>query len=70
MKISKTHLKFANILNSTEVLTHPENFLGPNWEEVINFWLYLDTLTEDQLNVVYRHYYNLKVINPYSFPFS
>jgi hypothetical protein len=57
MKISKAHKEFADRLNfwyiisKQEVLDLPEQHLGPNWEAVINFWLYLDTLTEDQLSV-------------------
>ncbi len=56
MKISKIHKKFASYLESQRVLTIPENYLGPNWEAVINFWLYLDTLTEEQLKVVGERY--------------
>jgi hypothetical protein len=59
MKISKAHQKFADRLNNQEILNHPENFLGPNWEDVINFWLYLDTLTEEQLKVVEERYMTL-----------
>jgi hypothetical protein len=51
MKISKAHRTFAIIIKH-DVLIHPENYLGPNWEDVINFWLYLDTLTEEQLKTV------------------
>jgi hypothetical protein len=60
MKISKTHQRLANSLqehyriSNQDVLDHPENYLGPNWEALINFWLYLDTLTEEQLKVVDR----------------
>jgi hypothetical protein len=56
MKISKAHQKFSKILGSQNVLNNPKNYLGPNWKEVINFWLYLDTLTEDQLRVVETRY--------------
>jgi hypothetical protein len=54
MKISKTHEQFAYLLNirRESVLNCPKNYLGPNWEAVINFWLYLDTLTHEQLLVV------------------
>jgi hypothetical protein len=55
MKISKIHKKFANRLYPQDTLNHPGDYLGPNWEEVINFWLYLDTLTKDQLWVVEKH---------------
>jgi hypothetical protein len=62
MKISKAHKEFAYRLrflfqiSDQDVLNHPENYLGPNWDAVINFWLYLDTLTEDQLVFIIRHY--------------
>ncbi len=56
MKISKTHKEFAKRLNKQDVLNRPEIYLGPNWEAVINFWLYLDTLTEEQLKVVGERY--------------
>jgi hypothetical protein len=60
MKISKAHKEFAVLLEAyyeiskQDVLDHPENFLGPNWEAVINFWLYLDTLSYEQLRVAGR----------------
>jgi hypothetical protein len=48
MKISNTHKKFARRLNPKDALNYPGDYLGPNWEEVINFWLYLDTLSKKQ----------------------
>jgi hypothetical protein len=48
MKISKTHQRFANRLRTQRALSHPEEFLGPNWREVLNFWLYQDTLNFDE----------------------
>jgi hypothetical protein len=65
MKISKIHQDFAINLrvflsvSKQDVLDHPENFLGPNWEAVINFWLYLDTLNKKQLKVVKERYLDL-----------
>jgi hypothetical protein len=65
MKISKTHQRFADYLHDLHdvldqyVLEHPGDYLGPNWEEVINFWLYLDTLSENQLLVVNKRYWDL-----------
>jgi hypothetical protein len=62
MKISKAHEEFARLLHyhydypKQEVLDHPENYLGPNWGEVINFWLFLDTLNKKQLKVVEERY--------------
>jgi hypothetical protein len=65
MKISKAHQLFADFIQlwytvpKQDVLNYPEKYLGPNWEAVINFWLYLDTLTKDQLKVVGSRYLNL-----------
>ena len=52
MKISKTHEEFAEHLNNPRVIYKPEKFLGPNWKDVLNFWLFLDTLSENQWGVV------------------
>jgi hypothetical protein len=58
MKISKTHQRFANDLqelygiSNQDVLDNPQSYLGPNWEAVINFWLYLDTLSKEQLKFI------------------
>jgi hypothetical protein len=65
MKISKAHQEFANALNywyetsKQDALNYPGDYLGLNWEEVINFWLYLDTLTEEQFKVVEQRYFAL-----------
>jgi hypothetical protein len=45
MKISKAHQRLSDKLNNPEVLTNPELFLGPNWETVLRFWLYYESLT-------------------------
>jgi hypothetical protein len=59
MKISKPHQRFANILNNQRVLSHPEEFLGPNWKDVLNFWIYLDTLTFEQIDIARNRVRNL-----------
>jgi hypothetical protein len=48
MKISKTHQRLSERLKEPKVLTNPEDFLGPNWEDVINFWFYIETLSEEE----------------------
>jgi hypothetical protein len=69
MKISKSHKYFANRLHrlrqitNQEDLTHPERYLGSNWEAVINFWLYLDTLSEEQFEIVEGRYLALSGID-------
>ena len=51
LKISKTHQQFADRLGNPDAIEHPEDYLGPNWETVINFWKWLDKLSDKQLKV-------------------
>jgi hypothetical protein len=46
--ISKSHQRFSERLRNPKVLTHPEEFLEPNYEEVLNFWMILDDLSKEQ----------------------
>ena len=55
MNYSKTHQNFSNYFHP-EALTAPENFLGPNYETVINFWTFMDSLTEDNWKEVASRY--------------
>ncbi len=57
MKISKTHQALSKELKNPEVLTNPEQFLGPNWETVLRWWLYWESLTVEQRDELYRRYY-------------
>jgi hypothetical protein len=50
MKISNTHQRLSKYLKNPEVLTNPEPFLGPNWETVLRWWLYYESLTDEQWN--------------------
>jgi hypothetical protein len=59
MTYSKTHQNFSNRLNKPEALTNPENFLGPNYETVLNFWKWIDSLSVEQWKVVADRYRNL-----------
>jgi hypothetical protein len=49
--ISVAHSRFLRMLNYSEsdspqeVLTNPEKYLGPNYQEVLRFWDYLDTVS-------------------------
>jgi hypothetical protein len=62
MKISKSHRRFSEDLKDPKALTNPEDFLGPNWEDVINFWLYVDTLSESEISKIGDRYYALDYI--------
>jgi hypothetical protein len=52
MKISTTHQRFVDLLNDQTALEYPERFLGPNWKDVLNFWIYLDTLSIKRLKSI------------------
>jgi hypothetical protein len=57
MKISKTHQNFANCPGNARALSHPDEFLGPNWKEVLNFWIFIDTLSVKQLRIADSRYW-------------
>jgi hypothetical protein len=52
MTYSKPHKRFADRLNNQRALEHPEEFLGSNWKDVLNFWWFLDGLSEEQRKIV------------------
>jgi hypothetical protein len=56
MNYSKAHQNFSSELQKPEALTNPQNFLGPNYETVLNFWWTMDSLTETQWKEVARRY--------------
>jgi len=59
MTHSKSHQRFSNNLNKPETLTNPQDFLGPNYETVLNFWKWIDRLSVEQWKVVDDRYRNL-----------
>ena len=59
IKISKTHQKFADHLDDQTALEYPERFLGPNWKDVLNFWIYLDTLSVEENKLINKHFWAL-----------
>jgi hypothetical protein len=60
MIYSKSHKGFASELNEyyninqQDVLEHPENYLGPNYKELLNYWFYCDSLSDEQLDVYFN----------------
>jgi hypothetical protein len=52
MKISNTHQWLSNYLKNLDILTNPEPFLGPNWETVLRWWLYFESLTREQKHIL------------------
>jgi hypothetical protein len=65
MNYSKFHKSFANNLNyynninKQDVLDYPEHYLGPNYKEVLNWWFYWGSLSEEQREVYLARYFNL-----------
>jgi hypothetical protein len=51
---STTHHRYAGNMANDEVLSHPEDFLGPNYKAVLNFWMFLDSLSVEQWKEVER----------------
>jgi hypothetical protein len=60
MNYSKSHKRFALELNEyynineQDVLYYLENYLGPNYKEVLNYWFYCDSLSKEQRNVYWN----------------
>jgi hypothetical protein len=40
-------------------LSNPAKYLGPNWENVLNFWIYLDTLSIEERGEMKDLYWDL-----------
>jgi hypothetical protein len=56
MTYSKTHKSLSDYLNNPEVLTNPEPYLGPNYQAVLRFWSYFESLTDEQKDELVRRY--------------
>jgi hypothetical protein len=59
MTHSKTHKRFSERLYQPDALTDPEKYLGPNWEDVLNFWIYLDTFSVLEMKEISDRYWAL-----------
>jgi hypothetical protein len=59
MTYSKTHKCFADRLYNQRALEHPEDYLGSNWKDVLNFWWYLEGLSGEQRKIVVERYWAL-----------
>jgi hypothetical protein len=59
MTYSKIHQKFSNYLKQPDVLTNPEKYLGPNYQDVLNFWIYVDGLSDQEKEAISDRYYAL-----------
>jgi hypothetical protein len=59
MKISKPHKLFSNYLEQPEVLKNPGKYLGPNYQDVLNFWVYVDALSDEEKEEMDDLYWDL-----------
>ena len=56
---SKCFTEFAKALNNPRVLEAPEEFLGDNWKSILQFWNYLDSLSDNDLENIAERFLNL-----------
>jgi hypothetical protein len=59
MTYSKIHQKFSKYLKQPDALTNPEKYLGPNYQDVLNFWIYLEGLSKHEREEIAERYYAL-----------
>jgi hypothetical protein len=59
MTHSKIHQTFSERLNNPDVLKNPEKYLGPNYQDVLNFWIYLDSLSDQEKEAISDRYFAL-----------
>jgi hypothetical protein len=59
MKISKIHQAFSELLEQPDALTNPAKYLGPNYQDVLNFWIYVDSLNDEEKEEMRQRYWTL-----------
>ena len=48
MTYSKIHKRFSERLEQPDALTNPEKYLGPNYQDVLDFWFYIEGLSDEE----------------------
>lgn len=61
MIYSKSHIRLSEDENCNGALEDPEKFLGPNYETVLNFWSWNDTLSLEQMEESERRFESLNL---------
>jgi hypothetical protein len=61
MNYSKAHQHLAQRAGTPDAYNNPKKHLGPNYEAVLNFWWYLESLTAEQL-LELEHKYMLEYV--------
>jgi hypothetical protein len=59
MTYSKIHKLFSNYLKQPDALTNPEKYLGPNYQDVLNFWIYVEGLSKQEKKEMRQRYWDL-----------
>ncbi len=59
MTYSKIHKKISERLNQPDALTNPEKYFGPNYQDVLNFWIYVDSLSVEEKEEMGQRYWAL-----------
>jgi hypothetical protein len=59
MTYSKIHQAFSELLEQPDVLTNPEKYLGLNYQDVLNFWIYVEGLSEQEREEIRQRYWAL-----------
>jgi hypothetical protein len=59
MTYSKIHQAFSKHLKNPDVLKNPAKYLGPNYQDVLNFWIYVDSLNDEEKSEMWRRYWSL-----------
>jgi hypothetical protein len=54
--ISRSHKRISDNVNR-EILTIPQDYFGPNYKDLLNFWIYRETLSDYQLANVWEKIY-------------
>ena len=54
--ISIPHRRISDNVNR-EILTSPQDYFGPNYKDLLNFWVYHETLSDYQLGNVWEKIY-------------
>lgn len=55
-KIRDAISKRLREISAAQFIQDPEKYIGPNWETVINFWVFHDNLSRKQYEEVNRRY--------------
>ena len=56
MSYSKVHQRFSTTIRRSASLTAPQDFLGPNYKTLLDFWWFIESLTETQWKEVASRY--------------